>query len=67
MFLFQKIRTRNRFTSDFFKQFDFAIDKIKIEIFFYGNVLEMKAKIVWYYGVYTYSVASYYFVSLMVL
>jgi len=44
--MFQKIPTRNRFTRDFFKKFDFAIDKMKIEIFFYGNVLEKKANIV---------------------
>jgi len=31
----------------FFKKFDFAIVKIKIEIYFYGNVLEKKANIVW--------------------
>jgi len=30
MFLYQKIPTRNRFTNDFFKKFDFAIDKMKI-------------------------------------
>jgi len=51
----------------FFKKFDFAIDKMKMEIFFYGNVLEKKANIVWYYDMSTYSVASYYFVSSMVL
>jgi len=34
MFLFQKIPTKNRFTSDFFKKIDFAIDKMKMEIFF---------------------------------